>query len=320
MKVVVTGAAGFIGSNLCEGLADNGCEVLGIDSFSNYYSRELKELNARKVGEKGIEVVRMDLAEDDLNDIVEQAQVVYHLAAQPGISASIPFEAYVRNNITATQRLLDALLRSSALRCLANISSSSVYGARATDAETAAPQPTSYYGVTKLSAEQLALAYCRNWGLPACSLRLFSVYGPRERPDKLYTRLIRSILDGSDFPLYEGSEKHSRSFTFVGDVVEALVSILDQLDVCIGEIFNIGSDRETTTGEAIDVVEGILGRKARKVAMPARRGDQVRTHANIDKSRRMLGYDPKTPLEEGLRKQVEWFKTEVHGKLDLSGQ
>jgi nucleoside-diphosphate-sugar epimerase len=316
MRIVVTGAAGFIGSNLCEGLADQGHQVTGIDCFSDYYSPRLKELNAQKVRGKGVEILRADLATDDLRAPLEEAEVVYHLAAQPGISTATPFEAYVRNNITATHRLLHTLMGSSALRCFINVSSSSVYGSHATDSETTPPKPTSFYGVTKLSAEQLALAYCRNWGLPACSLRLFSVYGPRERPDKLYTRLIRSILGNSEFPLFEGSEKHSRSFTFVGDVVEAFIGLPSQLDVCVGEIFNIGTEVEVTTGEGIEIVERILGRKARKVLRPRRHGDQVRTHANIDKSRRILGYDPRTSLEEGLRKQAEWFKEEVFGKLD----
>lgn len=316
MRIVVTGAAGFIGSNLCEALADLGHDVVGLDCFSDYYSPKLKKLNASKVRQKGVRILEADLATDDLRPATQGAQVVYHLAAQPGISPTVPFEDYVRNNVTATHRLLDALLGSSPLKCLVNVSSSSVYGACATDPENSPPKPTSFYGVTKLCGEQLAMAYCRNGGLPACSLRLFSVYGPRERPDKLCIRLIRSILEGSEFPLYEGSENHSRSFTFVGDVTDAFVGILGRLDVCVGEIFNIGSDTESTTGQVIQTMERILGRKARKKLTPSRHGDQLRTHANLDKSRRVLGYEPHTSLEEGLRLQVAWYRQEILGELD----
>jgi len=316
MRILVTGAAGFIGSHLAERLARAGHEVVGVDCFTDYYSRALKELNARDVEAAGVRVVRLDLAADGLAPVMERIEAVYHLAAQPGISASTPLEDYIRNNVVATHRLLEAALGCRSLRLFVNASTSSVYGAHATDSEEAPPKPTSYYGVTKLAAEQLALAYHRERGMPVCSLRLFSVYGPRERPEKLYHRLIRSIVRDEPFPLYEGSEAHTRSYTFIEDVLDGMLAVLDRADTCVGEIFNIGSDEEITTGEGIRIVEEILGRPARKVAMPRRPGDQLRTHANIAKARERLGYAPGTRPRDGLEAEVRWYLEKVHGKVD----
>lgn len=308
MKILVTGAAGFIGSHLAERLTGLGHDVVGVDCFSDYYSVALKELNARDVENSGATMVRLDLAADDLSAALDSVEIIYHVAAQPGISAVTPFEAYVRNNLTATHNLLEAARDISTLKCFINVSTSSVYGAHATDSEEAPPKPTSYYGVTKLAAEQLALAYWRDKGLPVCSLRLFSVYGPRERPEKLYAKLIRCILEDLEFPLFEGSEKHRRSYTYIDDVLAGFVAVLDRADACMGEIFNIGSDVEITTGEGIRIVEEILGRKARIAMRPKRPGDQLHTHANIAKARRILDYTPKTTPEEGLRAQVAWLR------------
>jgi len=308
LKIVVTGAAGFIGSHLAEKLAGVGHEVVGIDCFTDYYSVALKEQNAADVRAAGASVLDLDLAEDPLEAAILGADAIYHSAAQPGISRTTPFEVYLRNNIVATHRLLEAAMTLRARPFFVNISTSSVYGKHATDAEDAAPKPASNYGVTKLAAEQLALSYYRDKGLPACSLRLFSVYGPRERPDKLYPKLIGCILDGKPFPLFEGSREHSRSFTYVGDIVAGLVAALEHAKDAVGEIFNIGSDVEMTTGRGIEIVEEIMGAKAKFEAVPKRAGDQLHTRANIEKARRVLGYDPKTGPEEGLRAEVEWYR------------
>jgi len=317
MRILVTGAAGFIGSHLAERLLALGHEVRGVDCFTGYYSQALKELNARQVLEKGGELLALDLATDDLQPAVDGIEFVYHLAAQPGISATTTFETYQRNNVEATHSLLQAARQSPALRGFINISTSSVYGADATGDETSEPRPTSYYGVTKLAAEQLVMALARDRGLPACSLRLFSVYGPRERPEKLYPRLIAAILDNKEFPLFEGSESHVRSFTYVDDVSHGLVAALEHFDVCAGEILNIGSDRSITTGEGIQIVEEIIGSPARIVTRPRRPGDQLRTHANIDKARRLLGYEPATMPREGLAREVAWYRDEIWRKVDL---
>lgn len=317
MNILVTGAAGFIGSHLAERLINLSHSVRGIDCFTDYYARALKELNASQVKDKGVVFLPLDLAEDDLSAVVNDIEIVYHVAAQPGISATTTFETYVRNNITATHRLLEAVKQSPSFRGFINISTSSVYGADASGDETTEPRPTSYYGVTKLAAEQLALAYTRDQGSPACSLRLFSVYGPRERPDKLYSRLIRCILEDKEFPLCEGSEHHLRSYTYVGDTIDGLVAALDNFDRCIGEIFNIGTDITLTTEEGIRTVEEVIGKPARIIMAPRRPGDQSKTHANIEKARRLLGYDPTTTLREGVEKTVEWYKQHILGKIDV---
>jgi len=317
MHILVTGAAGFVGSHLAERLLARGHTVSGIDDLNDYYSRELKELNAADVAAAGGRIHRVDLAEDDLTAAVQGAEVVYHLAAQPGISASTPFEAYARNNLTAAHRLIEAVKDLPTLKLFVNIATSSVYGKHATDSEDTPPKPTSYYGVTKLAAEQLVLAYHRDKGMPACSLRLFSVYGERERPEKLYPQLIRHLLEGRDLVLYEGCEDHLRSYTYVGDICDGFMAVLDHMDKCVGEIFNIGSDVCVSTGEGIHTVEEIVGKKAQPIRKPPRPGDQLKTHANIDKARRVLGYNPTTTVREGLEREVAWFRERICGEAGL---
>jgi UDP-glucuronate 4-epimerase len=228
------------------------------------------------------------------------------LAAQPGLSAS-PFALYERNNVVATHRLIESARGSDTLRAFIHVSSSSVYGSEATGPEDAEPKPTSYYGVTKLAAEQLVLAQWRAGGFPACAFRLFSVYGPRERPDKLFPTLIRSILDGTPFPLFEGSESHLRSYTFVSDIVDGLVAPIDRLQTCKGEIFNLGTREAITTGEGIRIVEELMGRRAEVVRRVQRSGDQANTCANVEKARRMLGYEPRTSPRDGLERMIRWY-------------
>lgn len=318
MKIIITGAAGFIGSHLAQMLKKRGHDVVGIDCFTDYYSRALKELNAEELRKDGISICELDLAEDSLEEVLEGSEIIYHFAAQPGNSPSIAFETYLRNNIVATRRLTEAAMQVASLECFINVATSSVYGKHATDPEDIVPKPTSYYGVTKLAAEQLVLAQQRDKGFPACSIRIFSVYGPRERPEKLYPKLIHSILHGQEFPLFEGSLEHSRSFTYVDDAVQGFAAVLDHRDECLGEIFNIGSDIEISTGRGIQIVEEILGTKAKMIIKPKRSGDQLRTHANIEKAQRILGYAPIIKPEDGLRAEVEWYKQNVFGKIELS--
>jgi nucleoside-diphosphate-sugar epimerase len=317
MKILVTGAAGFIGSHLSERLVDLGHEVIGIDNFSPYYSVDLKRLNAQDLANKGIKIHELDISEDDLTSAVDGIEAVFHFAAQPGISATTPFSVFLKNNVVATENLYQAVKDLPDFKIFVNISTSSVYGINATDDENTPPKPTSHYGVTKLAAEQLILAYQRDTGFPACSTRLFSIYGERERPDKLYPKVIDSILNNRPFPFYEGSEKHLRSFTYVGDIVDGFVSILNNYEKCIGEIFNLGFDSAITVGEGLKIIEDYLGKKAIYDIKPPRPGDQLETRATINKARRILGYNPITTPEEGLKKEVDWFKEKIWKKINL---
>ena len=313
-KILVTGAAGFIGSHLAERLKKDGHDVLGVDNFSDYYAERLKRLNAASLESQGIDLLALDLATDLSSESSGQStpplpkdiEFIYHLAAQPGIASDIPFEDYLQNNIVATDALLKKSLEFGSLKSFFYISTSSVYGKEATGSEESLPKPISMYGVTKLAAEQLALSYSRDGKFDVSAFRLFSVYGPRERPEKLFSKLIDSVLEGTDFPLYEGSTEHVRSFTYVGDIVDGLVSALPHSATIAGEILNLGTETTRTTGEGIRIVEDLLGKKAALRTTPARQGDQRETRASIAKAREILGYDPRTTLEEGLKKQVEW--------------
>ncbi|MCD6178641.1 MAG: NAD-dependent epimerase/dehydratase family protein [Bacteroidales bacterium] len=309
MKILVTGAAGFIGSHLCEYLADQNHEVIGLDGFTNYYSRKLKDINAAEVKKKGVTIHEYDLMNNDFKKALPtDFDYIYHLAAQPGLSNRVSFEEYTKNNLHATANLIDFAKQNTKLKCFINVSTSSVYGREATSKESIAVEPASYYGVTKLAAEQLALSQHRQGILKACSLRLYSVYGPRERPEKLYTKLIDSILNDKTFPLYKGSMEHSRSFTYVGDAVKGLAAVLNNTEACLGEIINVGSDKEIKTGDGIRIIEEIMGKKARFDIQAPLQGDQTQTLAIIDKAIRLLNYQPTTELKEGLQKQVEWYK------------
>jgi nucleoside-diphosphate-sugar epimerase len=282
---------------------------MGVDNFSDYYPVDLKKRNQADLEAKGIVVHTLDLRTTDLGTLFNlDFDVVIHFAAQPGISASSSFDDYLTNNFIATQRMLTAIEKLDRKPYFINIATSSIYGLNATMTEDEAPLPASWYGVTKLAAEQLVLAYVRRGLLEGCSLRLYSVYGPRERPDKLYTRLIAAGLADGVFTLYEGSETHLRSFTYVSDIVDGVVAVLDRKEACSGEVFNLGTETESTTAEGIATVEAILGHSIQKTVLPPRPGDQSRTCANIDKARRILDYNPTTTLREGLEKQVEWYR------------
>ncbi len=309
MKILVTGAAGFIGSHTSERLKDIGHEVVGVDNFSPYYDLSLKKLNAEALSEKGIEILALDLRIADLDKTLPQdLDYIFHFAAHPGISNTSTFEDYFSNNILATQRLVEFAEHLPKKPFFVNIATSSIYGLEATFSETIVPKPASWYGVTKLAAEQLVLAKTRENKLEGTSFRLFSVYGPRERPDKLYTRLLDCAMANKPFPLFEGSEKHLRSFTYVQDIVDGIVSVIGKEEICNGEIFNLGTEVESTTAQGIATVEEIFQKKINTENKPPRAGDQSRTKANIDKARKLLGYNPTTSLKNGLEAQYIWFK------------
>jgi len=308
MKILVTGAAGFIGSHTAERLKSLGHEVVGVDNFSPYYSTSLKKLNEKELLKSGISVIEKDLRDANLiAALPKDINYIFHFAAQPGISKTSTFEDYFTNNILATKNLLDYALQLPNLKMFVNIGTSSIYGLEATFPESMAPKPASHYGVTKLTAEQLVLQKSREKLMKACSLRLYSVIGPRERPEKMYTKLIACAFNNDAFPLYNGSATHLRSFTYVGDIVDGVVSVIGKEDIVDDEIINLGTEVEHTTQEGIEAVEAVIGKAIKINHVEARVGDQLRTKANIDKARKLLAYNPQTTLMEGVKKQVEWY-------------
>ena len=309
MNILVTGVAGFIGSHAAERLQNLGHSVIGVENFSDYYDVKLKKLNAKAVEDKGVKVITLDLRTSNLSqELPNNINYIFHFSAQPGISVSSTFEDYFSNNILATKNLIDFALSCQDLKLFVNIATSSIYGLEATYPEDFPPKPASYYGVTKLAAEQLVLQKSREKKMISCSLRLYSVIGPRERPEKMYTKLIDLGLKGKAFPLFEGSDKHLRSFTYVGDIVDGIVSVLGKEAIVNGEIINLGTEVEHTTQEGIEAVEEVLGITIKINVIPKRIGDQLRTKANIDKARLLLNYNPQTTLLESVKHQVKWYK------------
>jgi len=310
MKFLITGAAGFIGSHTAQRIKLLGHEVIGVDNFSTYYDLDLKKRNSESLKKDSIPIITCDLRHKEQIEqlLPNDFDYIIHFAAHPGISSTSSFEDYFSNNIIATKNLLDFAEICTKKPYIINIATSSIYGSEATLTEREAPKPTSFYGVTKLAAEQLVLAKVRLGELKGCSFRLYSVYGPRERPDKLYTRLIACGLKNIPFTLYEGSLVHLRSFTYVGDIVDGIVSVLGKESLCNGEVINLGTEEEHSTQEGIKVVEKLLGKSIQIKIVAKRKGDQLRTKANIEKAQKLLNYKPNTSLEEGIKQQIMWYK------------
>lgn len=315
MKILVTGIAGAIGSHMAERLLDDGHEVIGIDALTPYYNPEIKKININDVKSKGAKVFIKNLVTDDILEIVRGVEIVFHFAAQPGISAATPFGDYLDNNIVATYNLLEVVKKLPSLKGFIHASTSSVYGRSANGDEMTEPKPTSYYGVTKLAAEQLALSYQREHGLPVTVLRFFSVYGERERPEKLYHKLIKAMHEEKEFTLYEGAKEHVRSYTYIKDIIDGCMLVLENIDKAVGEIFNLGNDKTMTTGDGIAIIEEIMGAPAKFIVLPKRVGDQKETAADIEKMKKFFGYEPKVSLREGLENQVRWYADKIHGKI-----
>ncbi len=321
MKVVVTGAAGFIGSHLTERLLAAGDEVVGIDCFTDYYERARKEKNlelSRAHAKFSFE--ELDLVDADLRPVLDGSAVVYHLAGQPGVRPSWgnQFDQYVRDNIIATQRLLECL-KGSSIQRLVFAGSSSVYG----DAEmfptkeSALPRPVSPYGVTKLAAEHLTHLYTRNFEIPAVSVRYFTVYGPRQRPDMAFARFMQALADGLEIEVY-GDGEQTREFTYVSDAVEGTIRAAGA-DV-VGQIFNLGGGSRVTVNQVLATLEEISHIKVRRQNLPAAPGDPRHTGASINLARERLGWEPRVSLREGLAKQWQWFQDMRSGARAPSGQ
>jgi len=303
MRAVVTGAAGFIGSHLCEHLLSCGDEVTGVDAMTQYYAPERKRRNLTPLlGRDGFTFLRQDLLTAPLEPLLDGADTVYHLAGQPGVRGSWgpEFAVYVERNVLVTQRLLEAT-RATAPRRFVYASSSSVYGNAETypTGETARPQPVSPYGVTKLAAEHLCETYRTAFGVGAVSLRLFSVYGPRQRPDMAFSRLVTAALAGRTFTLF-GDGEQSRDFTYVADVVGAMRKAA--LSSWSG-VANVGGGCEVTMNQVIGLLR-MLGAPVRVVRAPGQKGDARRTAADIALARGAFGFRPATGLRDGLAAMV----------------
>lgn len=308
--VLVTGCAGFIGSHLCERLLSEGFAVLGVDCFTDYYSPSLKKENLQSLlKHPHFEFWNLDLVSADLKPLIQRVGAVFHQAGQPGVRASWreSFQVYLANNVLATQRLLEACI-GAPLHRFVFASSSSVYGDadRYPTSEETLPQPVSPYGATKLAAEHLCRLYWKNFGVPTISLRYFTVYGPRQRPDMAFHKFIRALFQEQTIEIY-GDGQQTRDFTYVSDIVEA--NLLALRSGYVGEVFNIGGGSRISLEEVLNLLEEITGCSSQRVYQPSQKGDVLHTGADITKARRMLGYKPRVSLREGLQAEVEWLRT-----------
>ena len=308
-RYLVTGAAGFIGSHLCEALLAAGHDVAGVDAFIPYYPRPIKEANllSAKAHPK-FKFFERDLRTDPIRDLVEGCDAVFHLAAMAGLIRSwSEFALYSSCNELATLRLLEAARETKCPQFI-HVSTSSVYGSEATGDETAPTTPFSPYGITKLAGENLCRAFGANFGVPFTILRYFSVYGPRQRPDMGYNILIRALFNGASFPMF-GDGEQTRSNTYVSDCVRATMLAAKHREKAVGETFNVGGGEIVSLNEVVKRLEMLTGKKAVIERRPGRPGDQQHTAANIGKIRRVLGYSPAFGVTDGLRAQVEWQKS-----------
>lgn len=312
MKVLVTGVAGFIGSHVAEALLARGDTVTGVDCFLDYYPRAVKERNlAGPRSHASFEFVEADLATAELAPLTDGCDAVIHLAAQAGVRASWgqDFRIYVDSNIHATQRLLEACARPNPPRFVYS-SSSSIYG-DAPDlptVETTLPRPISPYGVSKLAAEHLCRLYTQASGIPTISLRYFTVYGPRQRPDMAFHRFLRAQLEGKELQLYDDGEQ-TRDFTFVGDAVAANVLAIEH--GVPGSAYNIGGGSRVSVNDVLKIIGELTGREPAVRRLEKQRGDVRDTHAAANAARDELRWTPKTALREGLAAELEWLRGEM---------
>jgi nucleoside-diphosphate-sugar epimerase len=309
-QVVVTGAAGFVGSHLVDTLLAQGYTVVGIDCFTPYYSPAAKRQNLEAALESDrFTLVDADLREADLVTLFAGCDTVFHQAAQPGVrlSWSEGFSEYSSHNILATQRLLEAALAAE-VRRVVYASSSSVYGNqdRYPTVETDLPRPYSPYGVTKLAAEHLCALYAENWGLSTVALRYFTVFGPRQRPDMSIHRLCEAVLTGASFPRF-GDGTQVREFTYVSDIVAANLNAAD-VDIAPGSVVNIAGGGEITLNELIALVGELAGTPVVVEDQPAQAGDAKRNGGATDRAHTLLGWSPRVTLREGIASQLAWHR------------
>lgn len=312
MRCVVTGAAGFIGSSIVDRLLADGHTVTGIDCFVDYYPREIKERNlAQARRNSAFTFIEADLIEIPFDELLEGVSYVFHQAAQAGVRASWGsyFDTYVRHNVLVSQRLLEAARQASSLKKIVYASSSSVYGnaEQFPTSEAVVPRPVSPYGVTKLAAENLMSLYASEFSVPTVSLRYFTVYGPRQRPEMAFHRFIKAGLSGAEIEVY-GDGEQSRDFTYIDDIVSA--NLLAAEKGVAGEMYNIGGGEVVTINHVLDTIAAEIGplnisRKERQ------KGDARHTSAETSKAKRDLGFSPLTSVQQGLQHQIAWLREEA---------
>jgi UDP-glucuronate 4-epimerase len=317
-RALVTGCAGFIGSHLTESLLADGVAVLGVDCFNDNYGRRQKLHNLEAAREwDAFDFVPVDLSRGELRELVEESDVVYHLAAEPGVRSSwgLRFDQYLRNNVLATQLLLESM-RDSPEKRFVYASSSSIYGeaeALPTPEDTK-PRPHSPYGMTKLAGEHLCSLYHGNHGTDAVSLRFFSVYGPRQRPDMAFNIFCRAAVNGDPITVF-GDGRQTRDFTYVGDVVAATRAAATAEGVT-GGVFNVGGGSRIALADAIELISGLSGRPLDVRHLPMQDGDVRDTGADATLASRVLGFEPATSFADGLTAEFEWIESMV-GRGDL---
>jgi UDP-glucuronate 4-epimerase len=317
MQCLVTGAAGFIGSQVAEALLLQGNSVIGVDAFTHYYARSVKEQNLSRLRTfENFRFVEADLRTADLVALLDGTSLVVHQAGQPGVRLSWgdQFVDYVGHNIVATQRLLEAARRTDVQRFV-YASSSSIYGNAASfpTTETTLPHPFSPYGMTKLAGEHLCTLYAENWGLSTVALRYFTVYGPKQRPDMAFNRFITAALEGREIQVY-GDGEQRRDFTYVGDVVRANL-LAAQRPLPSGSVINIAGGSYATVNMVLEHIAEVVGEEVRVRHVGTQAGDVEETRADCRMARLLLGWNPTVQLSEGLGHQVRWHSA---GRLSLA--
>jgi nucleoside-diphosphate-sugar epimerase len=308
VRALVTGAAGFIGSHLCEALLRRGIQVYAVDSLTSYYDPGIKERNLRSLTSKsGFEFKRADIIDLTRGEVPPDISQIFHLAGQPGVRASWgnTFHDYVVRNISATQHLLE-IATALPLESFFYSSSSSVYGNsnKIEFSEEDALHPFSPYGVTKLAGEHLVNAYHYNFGVPVVSARYFTVFGPRQRPDMAFHQMIRAAVDRSEFTVY-GDGEQTRDFTFVDDIVEGSIACAEK--GMRGGVYNLGGNNLASVNSVVCSIEKIMNRELHVRRIQIAKGDVRSTRASIRKAGSDFGYRPSVSLEDGLRAQVEFI-------------
>lgn len=310
MRAVVTGAAGFVGSTLSRRLRQEGWDVVGIDSFTDYYDVDRKRRNAAAVVDSGAELIEADLLDVDLASVMRNVDVVFHQAGQPGVRASWGegFTAYATRNVLATQRVLESLRDHPTLTRFVYASSSSIYG----DAESfpttedTNPAPVSPYGVTKLAAEHLTTLFGTNFGVPTTSLRYFTVYGPSQRPDMAFTRFVTAAVQGTPIEIY-GTGEQIRDFTFVDDVVQANI-LAGTTDTAPGSVYNVAGGTNASVNDVLGLLRDLSGGRLEVSYTDAAIGDVFRTGGDTTKIASELGWKPTITLHEGLDRHLAWAR------------